>query len=361
MKILIIEDQPDLLATLRDILEVNGHEVLAAGDGVEGVRLASESPEFIFCDVQMPNLDGYGVLAAIKGLPEICDIPFVFLTARAERSQLREGMSLGADDYITKPFSERDIRDAIAARTKRHLNVRERVRELAERHRREINARWSHELLTPLNAVIGSLDLLELDGDEMGRGELKEMLALIREGAERQEKLARKLICYFGLEQRRLVPSAVRNNCHADKAIAAALALVEKAIDTGGRLAVSVEPGEVPIDEESLAFAIGEIAINACNFSAPNCKVRIAGTNSGGRYRIEITDQGKGMTAEQRTSFGAFIQFDRNLHEQQGLGLGLAIARSTATLANGQLALEDAPSGRGLSVIFDLPLAGRGE
>ena len=117
-------------------------------------------------------------------------------------------MALGADDYITKPFTERDILDAIAARNKRHGGSwwREKIEQLAERQRRESNAQWSHELLTPLNAVIGGLDLLEMDAETISRDELKEMLALIRNGAERQERLARKLICYFGLEQRLHAP-----------------------------------------------------------------------------------------------------------------------------------------------------------
>src|SRR4051812_16336846 len=106
MKILIIEDQEDIRATLRDLLEINGHEVIEAEDGVQGVKLAAQTPDFIFCDMSMPNLDGRGVLNAIKEMPEIRDVPFVFLTANAERHHQREGMTLGADDYITKPFTE---------------------------------------------------------------------------------------------------------------------------------------------------------------------------------------------------------------------------------------------------------------
>ncbi len=361
MKILVIEDQPDLRATIKDILEVNGHEVLEAEDGVQGVRLAAQVPDFIFCDVQMPNLDGHGVLAAIKQMQGVCDVPFVFLTARAERTQQREGMALGADDYITKPFSERDILDAIGARTKRHLTLRERIGQLADEHRREINARWSHELLTPLNAVIGSLDLLELDAETIGPGELKEMLALIREGADRQERLARKLICYFGLEQRRQAPqSAACGSCHANRAISAGVALANRSRKTPAKLSLSADQGEVAIDEESLALAVGEVVENALNFSAPDGPVGVTGTNRGERYRIEVTDQGPGLTADQRAGIGAFTQFDRDAREQQGLGLGLAIARATATQCNGRLALEEAPGGRGLSVVFDLPLATRG-
>jgi len=101
------------------------------------------------------------------------------------------------------------------------------------------------------------------------------------------------------------------------------------------------------------------VVSNALNFSAPRGPVSVTGTNCDGRYRIEITDQGPGLTAEQRASIGAFTQFERHVREQQGLGLGLAIARATAKLAGGFLRLDDAPGGHpGLRVTFDLPIDG---
>ena len=109
MKILIVEDQTEIRDTLRDLLEINGHEVLAAEDGVQGVKLAEQMPDFIFCDIDMPNLDGHGVLAAIKQMPRVCEVPFVFLTAQAGRDAQRAGMEGGADDYITKPFDICDV------------------------------------------------------------------------------------------------------------------------------------------------------------------------------------------------------------------------------------------------------------
>jgi CheY-like chemotaxis protein len=119
VNILIIEDEPAIRETLQFCLELNGHTVLAAEDGPAGVRLAAQQPDLILCDVGLPGLDGYGVIAAIQQLPACRDIPFIFLTARAGHDDLRRGMSLGADDYITKPFTQRDILDAIDARLRR--------------------------------------------------------------------------------------------------------------------------------------------------------------------------------------------------------------------------------------------------
>ena len=119
VKILIIEDEPAIRQTLQDLLEIHGHTVLAAADGIEGVKRAGERPDIIFCDMLMPGMDGDEVLAAVRQLPQCAAIPFLFLTALAARADQRLGMSLGADDYITKPFTERDIIDAIAGCARR--------------------------------------------------------------------------------------------------------------------------------------------------------------------------------------------------------------------------------------------------
>lgn len=359
VKILIVEDQDDIRATLRDLLEIHGHEVLEAQDGVDGVRLAAQKPDFIFCDVTMPNLDGHGVLAAVKEMPEVRDVPFVFLTANAERHQQREGMALGADDYITKPFSGEDIVKAIASRTRRQQGLHEKIQELTRRHEHEVNAHWSHELLTPLNAILGSLELLELEADTIERSELKEMLALIRDGAVRQERLSRKLIRYFSLEQQRMASSAAKPaRCAADAATRAGASQAAQEHRRTADVSISVEPGAVGGAEDGLCYAVAEIVGNAVTMSGPGTPVSVVGRNRAGRYAIEIADQGPGMTAEQRSRVGPFVQFDRRQREQQGLGLGLAIARTTAKLAGGDLRIEAGTGDRGLKVIFDLPVVG---
>lgn len=107
-------------------------------------------------------------------------MPFIFLTAPADRADRRSGMDLGADDYITKPFTERDILDAIAARGTRQRTLRGRIEELIEKRRREESANWSHELMTPLNGVLGGLELIEMEGGSVSPAELKDRLGLIR-------------------------------------------------------------------------------------------------------------------------------------------------------------------------------------
>jgi two-component system sensor histidine kinase/response regulator len=360
MNILIADDEPEVRDTLKDLLEINGHKVLAAEDGVQAVALAAQKPEFIFCDVEMPNLDGHGVLAAIKEMPGVRDVPFVFLTGRDKREQQRAGMSLGADDYITKPFTERDVIEAIASRTKRQRSLREQIKQLTEQHRREINAPWSHELLTPLNVVIGNLDLLRIEADSISRSELKEILSYIREGADRQERLSRKLIRYFNLTQAAAsAGKGARERCSADDAIHSGATQAAGENRRESDLELAPDPSKVLLRGEWLHAAIYELVDNAFKFSKAGSRVTVTTTNQAGRCHIEITDDGVGMTPEQRAQIGAFVQFDRKVREQQGLGLGLAIARMTARLADGDLILEARTGRPGLRAILDLPLASR--
>ncbi len=116
-RILVIEDNPDVRENLVEILELSNYEVEAATDGREGVEKALKNPpDLILCDVMMPHLDGFGVLHILSKKPQTADVPFIFLTAKTERSDIRKGMTLGADDYITKPFDDVELLNAIETR-----------------------------------------------------------------------------------------------------------------------------------------------------------------------------------------------------------------------------------------------------
>jgi len=116
-KILIIEDNEDIRESSMEILELAGYEVLQAENGKIGVELAQQHlPDMILCDIMMPELDGYGVLYLLSKNQNTENIPFIFLTAKAERADMRKGMEMGADDYLTKPFDDMELLNTIESR-----------------------------------------------------------------------------------------------------------------------------------------------------------------------------------------------------------------------------------------------------
>jgi len=119
-KILVIEDEPEMRRNITALLRYNDYQPIAAENGLDGVEAARrEKPDLILCDVMMPKMDGYGVLQAMQKDSALASVPFIFLTAKGEKDDLRDGMNLGADDYLTKPVANADLIQAIETRLRR--------------------------------------------------------------------------------------------------------------------------------------------------------------------------------------------------------------------------------------------------
>jgi len=119
-KILVIEDEPEMRRNITALLRYNDYQPIAAENGLDGVEAARrEKPDLILCDVMMPKMDGYGVLQAMQKDAALASVPFIFLTAKGEKDDLRDGMNLGADDYLTKPVANADLIQAIETRLRR--------------------------------------------------------------------------------------------------------------------------------------------------------------------------------------------------------------------------------------------------
>ena len=124
--ILIIEDTADVRKNTAQLLEIAGYKTFTANNGKNGLQSAKKNkPDLILCDIIMPKLDGYGVLRALENIPEMTGTPFVFITANAKKTDFRKGMDLGADDYLTKPFSGDDLLRIVAARLKKNRLMKE--------------------------------------------------------------------------------------------------------------------------------------------------------------------------------------------------------------------------------------------
>jgi len=357
-KVLVIEDDARWRTLVELSLEAEGHTVLTAADGLAGLALATERPDVILCDVEMPRLNGYAVLEALRQQPELRSIPFIFLTARATRSDQRKGMVLGADDYITKPFEPRELVESIASVLAKRESLSARLKHYTEEYRREMAAPWAHELLTPLNGILGIAAMLEAEAGSIQPADLRDLARSISQSARRQQALARKLLQYFQLAQLREAnwsdPGAAME---AGAGLEDEVLGVAERLDRSADLRLECAPAAVRISPVWLRAAACELAENAFKFSPAGTPVTISGRITDGAYRIEITDRGPGMTPAEVGQIAAFRQFDRARHEQQGLGLGLAIVTHIAALHHAPLAFEAGPEGVGLRAVLDLRLA----
>ena len=125
-KVLLIEDEYTVRVSIRELLESSGYKVFAASDGIEGVQLAKEiTPDIIICDVMMPKLNGFEVFENLRQEPGLSTIPFIFLTAKAEIQDIREGMELGADDYVIKPFKAASLLKVIETRLEKYEAIQQ--------------------------------------------------------------------------------------------------------------------------------------------------------------------------------------------------------------------------------------------
>ena len=169
-KLLVIDDHEDIRENIAEILTLAGYEVFTAENGKRGVETAlREHPELIICDIMMPELDGYGVLHLLRKNESTVNTPFIFLTARTERTDFRKGMEMGADDYITKPFDDIELLNAIEIRLKK-IDILQNTYAADEK--------GAGRLITDLNAG----GMLKLDPDQYETIELSKKQQVYQEG-----------------------------------------------------------------------------------------------------------------------------------------------------------------------------------
>ena len=349
-KILTIEDEPDVREIILDILEAEGYEVAGASDGNAGVHLAAAfQPDLILCDVMMPELDGYGVLAALRQLPATATTPFIFLTARTTKGDVRQGMHLGADDYLTKPFTHDELLGAVSARLQRQSVAQVQSQAQLDALRHSIAFSLPHELRTPLNGIVATSQLLLEELEDLDADEMREMLLDIHSSGQRLFRLIQNFLLYAEVElmardrSRMQELRQLRLDYPAATIEAAAQRQARDWPDRGADLHLRVEDATICMSESALQKIVMELVDNAYKFSPAGQAVRVTAGIQGDRYGLTVADEGRGLSPEQIRSIGAYQQFDRKLHEQQGSGLGLTLAQRLCTLYGGSLELSSKP------------------
>lgn len=348
-RILVVEDHIPLLEAIRKILEAESYTVLTAADGEEALQLMEKiCPDLVVADIMMPRMDGYALYEAVRARPDWVAIPFIFLTAKAEKEDVLKGKSMGVEDYITKPFDSQELVIAVRARLERARALRQAAEMEFERLKQEIVTILSHELRTPLTYIVGYTDLALDDIPTLSPEALQEFLLGIRRGAERLTHLVEDLLLLVRLdtgraaEEFRLLASVCRD---LDRVVKEAVHLYdEEAGKRGVRLEVGIEEDLPPVwlCEPFFVDALGRLVDNAIKFShQKGQRVRVTVQAREGWAEVAVIDEGVGIpAAEIPHVFERFRQIERERMEQQGVGLGLAIARELIRLHGGEIAVE---------------------
>lgn len=358
-RILLIEDDPAIRDNLVWLLETHGYEVAAAAGGEEGLRQAGdERPDLVLCDVMMPGLDGLDVLAALRRQPETAALPFIFLTARAAREDLRIGMTAGADDYITKPFAAEEVLDAVRARLERQSQLADQHEARLEELRVSIARALPHELRTPLTTILGYSELL-LEEKGMEPEMALQAAADIHEAGRRLERTVERYDAFTHLML--AAASSTFSGAAPGGRVAEADGLVagvaSQVATEHGRLVdlyVRAAPSGTLAYETQLRHAVRELIDNAFKFSPLGSPVGVGARVHGDAFVVQVRDAGCGFDPSDVQRAGAFLQFDRHRHEQQGTGLGLAIVRGVADLFGGTFVIDSTP-GSGTTACLTLP------
>jgi CheY-like chemotaxis protein len=192
--VLVIDDTPEVRAVIVTTLNHFGFSTREATDGLTGIQMAlAEAPDLIICDVRMPGLDGYRTLAAIRDEPAIANVPFIFLTAAMAKQDLRRGMVLGADDYLTKPFTPEELLEAVTTRLARSVDLKSEIYKRAEKLSGSVAHLLSQELSDSLDGILGLTSTMMRDYTELPPEAVLANARHINESATRLNQLAKSL------------------------------------------------------------------------------------------------------------------------------------------------------------------------
>lgn len=360
--ILVIDDEEMYRSTISSVLRQSGYAVLEADDGEKGLEIVQNQPvELIISDVMMDNLDGFGFIERVRMDPATSTIPFIFVTGLSDKKTMRKGMTLGADDFLVKPFTGDELLAAVESRLSKHKEGTHEAERKLSQLRSSISLAMPHEIRTPLASILGFAEIFRDDGDKLSGPEIVQCGKLLHKAGKRLQRLVENFVNFTQIE---VIAADTEKLAFLKKSQPSESTMRIRSIGRNkaelyGRLAdldLKLSESQVAVSEEHFNKICDELLDNAFKFSGKDTKVSVTGIVDKNEFVLTISDRGWGMTPEQISSLGAYLQFDRTFHEQQGAGLGLTIAKRLTELYGGRMEF-DAASGLGLTVRVHLPVS----
>lgn len=354
-KLLVIDDQPQVLEIVSYLLNDEGYDVVTAESGREGLEAARHfRPDLILCDIMMPGMSGYEVLEAARRDPELATTPFIFLTAKTSPGDLRTGMTAGADDYLTKPFTDEELIAAVRTQLSKRAIVHDRFQQKIDLLRQGISTMLPHELRTPLTLILAHTSLLLETGAALDHASLMEMIRTIHESGLRLHRLLENLLVYVSMEGDTGLPVEAPLTPRTKVVVLDAAQRRAEAHRRPEDLRTNVADGQVRMHAFHLRKIVEELVDNALKFSSHGQPVHLVVSDDDGDLCIEVADQGRGMSHDQIETIDAYVQFKRYIFEQQGAGVGLTLTKRLVELYGGTFHVESA-TGAGTTARIRIP------
>ncbi len=343
-KILVIEDEKNVRSNILELLRAEGFEPIEAEGGTVGLDLArQEKPDLILCDVMMTDLDGFEVLARLRQSPDTATIPFIFVTAKTTRSDQRQGMKLGADDYLTKPFTGKELLEAIEGRMNRQQAVSQlhnQIEELQELNllKDDLISSLSHDLRTPLLNMKMAIEMLRVAPDSPQRNHYLEIL---RQECIRETNLVNNLLELQRLEAtiNQLTPEPINLGNWLSQLTNRFTARLQDADQT----LILLNSEAMPLllsDRTSLDRVMDELLSNACKYTSTSGKIEVQAflVGEGDRVCIQVRNSTAVPSESLARLFEKFYRLPgSDLRKQGGSGLGLAVVQKVVQKLQGTI------------------------
>ncbi len=367
-KILVIEDEVILREEVSEWLRLEGYEPISAADGVEGVNLAIRHlPDLIMCDIAMPRLNGYDVMFDLRANSETQLIPFIYMTARASREDIRQGMALGADDYITKPFTREEVLQAVqSCLQKRALQEKHQQREveqwrqaLKQEHEKHILntkvfAMFSHDFRNPLTSIITSNSLLRDYSHKMDEQRRLTHFNRVESSANQLIQMLNDMLVIAQLETGSLgfEPEQLNITEFVNQIVK------EFQLQCSETHSVVFNINYIyqgMVDPRLLRQITANLLSNAIKYSPQGSEICVSLQRANQRLELTVQDHGIGIPeVDQHRLFNAF-QRASNVGSVSGTGLGLAIVQQAVDIHGGTIQL-DSQVGVGTTITVRLPV-----
>ena len=366
-KILLIEDEAPLRAEVAEWLTFEDYDVVQAEDGIMGIEMAfTHLPDLILCDIMMPRLDGYGVLLEVNSNPGTVSTPFIFLTAKASHEDLRSGMTSGADDYITKPFTRHELLRAVQKQLDKRLS-REQWHEqevqqlqsalMQEHEQRIVKAKlvgmFSHDFRNPLSTILSSNSLLRDYADRLDAQRRSTHLNRIDASVRQLIQMLDDMLIVTQMESGSLefkpepididhILSGIVEEFQAINSEVCTLIFENHVNDT------------VLADVRLIRQIASNLISNAVKYSPLGGEVHVKLEPQDDQYVLTVQDHGIGIEPEDQERLFTAFQRGSNVGRITGTGLGLAIVKEAVSIHKGTVQLESS-LGEGTTVKVSIP------